>query len=47
MANKIKDLVQVNPQLYKWLRTFNTRSLDDKVAQNEDSVKWGGDGNGK
>ena len=45
--NKNKDLMQVNPQLHKWLRTFNTRSLDDKVAQKEGSVKWGGDVNGK
>ena len=29
-----EDLEQVNPQLYKWLRTFNSKSSNDNIAQN-------------
>ena len=28
---KKEDLEQVNPQLYKWLRTFNSKSSADSV----------------
>lgn len=34
-----EDLVQVNPQLYEWLRIFNTKPSDDKVSQPKPEVK--------
>ncbi len=34
-----EDLVQVNPQLYEWLRIFNTKSSNDNVTRPEPEVK--------
>lgn len=33
-----EDLTQVNPQLYKWLRTINAKSSDESISQNPNSV---------
>ena len=38
-----EDLVQVNPQLHKWLRTFNTKPSTDKVTQPDPEVKKNSD----
>lgn len=31
-----EDLMQVNPQLYKWLRTFNTRSSKESIPDSQE-----------
>ncbi len=34
-----EDLEQVNPQLYKWLRTFNSKSSKDSILNPDEKVK--------
>ena len=34
-----EELEQVNPQLYKWLRIFNTRSSKDSIPNSDENVK--------
>jgi len=38
-----EDLAQVNPQLHKWLRTFNAMSSNDNVTQLSSEVKQNSD----
>ena len=42
-----EDLVQVNPQLHEWLRTFNTKPSNEKVTQPDPEVKKNSDDGAK